>query len=53
MADPVTSGINPVTINKGIDKKTIYTATKATPTTDIKGNPTYVMEVIQYDNAKG
>jgi len=53
MADPVTSGINPVTIGSGKDKKTIYTATKATPTTDIKGNKTYVMEVVQYDNAKG
>ena len=53
MADPVTSGINPITIGSGKDKKEIYTATKVTPTTDIKGNPTYVMEVIQYDNAKG
>ena len=53
MADPVTSGISSVSIGGGKDKKTIYTATKATPTTDIKGNKTYVMEVIQYDNAKG
>jgi len=53
MADPVTSGISPVTIGRGKDKKEIYTATKATPTTDIKGNKTYVMEIIQYDNAKG
>ena len=53
MADPVTSGISPVTIGRGKDKKEIYTATKATPTTDIKGNKTYVMEVIQYDNANG
>ena len=53
MADPVTSGINRVTIGSGKDKKEIYTATKATPTTDLKGNKTYVMEVVQYDNAKG
>ena len=53
MADPVTSGINPVTIGSGKDKKEIYTATKTTPTTDAKGNTTYVMEVVQYDNAKG
>ncbi len=53
MADPVTSGIKPTTIGEGKDKKTIYTATKATPTTDIKGNKTYVMEVVQYDNANG
>ena len=53
MADPVTSGINSVPIGKGVDKKTIYTATKVTPTTDSKGNTTYVMEVVQYDNAKG
>ena len=53
MADPVTSGINPVTIGSGKDKKEIYTATKVTPTTDAKGNKTYVMEVVQYDNAKG
>ena len=46
MADPVTSGINPVTIGSGKDKKEIYTATKATPTTDLKGNKTYVMEVV-------
>ena len=53
MADPVTSGINPVTIGSGKDKKEIYTATKVTPTRDGKGNKTYVMEVVQYDNAKG
>ena len=53
MADPVTSGINPVTIGSGKDKKEIYTATKVVPTTDAKGNTTYVMEVVQYDNAKG
>ena len=53
MADPVTSGINPVTIGSGKDKKEIYTATKVVPTTDLKGNKTYVMEVVQYDNANG
>ena len=53
MADPVTSGINPITIGSGKDKKEIYTATKVTPTTDMKGNKTYVMEVVQYDNANG
>ena len=53
MADPVTSGINPVTIGSGKDKKEIFTATKVTPTTNSKGNKTYVMEVVQYDNANG
>ena len=53
MADPVTSGINRVPIGSGKDKKEIYTATKVTPTKDAKGNKTYVMEVVQYDNAKG
>ena len=53
MADPVTSGINGIPIGKGKDKKEVFTATKATPTTDGKGNKTYVMEVVQYDNAKG
>ena len=49
----VTSGISSISIGEGKDKKTIYTATKTTPTTDAKGNTTYVMEVVQYDNAKG
>ena len=53
MADPVTSGINGIPIGKGKDKKEVFTATKVTPTTDSKGNKTYVMEVVQYDNAKG
>ena len=53
MADPVTSGINGIPIGKGKDKKEVFTATKVTPTTDNKGNKTYVMEVVQYDNAKG
>ena len=53
MADPVTSGINGIPIGKGKNKKEIFTATKVTPTTDSKGNKTYVMEVVQYDNAKG
>ena len=49
----VTSGINGIPIGKGKDKKEVFTATKVTPTTDNKGNKTYVMEVVQYDNAKG
>ena len=53
MADPVTSGINPIEIGEGKDKKTIYTATKTTPTTDKDGNKTYKVEVVQYDNQKG
>ena len=53
MADPVTSGIKGIPIGEGKDKKEIYTATKVTPTTDAKGNKTYVMEVVQYDNQKG
>ena len=53
MADPVTSKSNGITIGKGKDKKEIFTATKVTPTTDSKGNKTYVMEVVQYDNANG
>jgi len=53
MADPVTSGIKGIPIGEGKDKKEIYTATKVTPTTDSKGNKTYVMEVVQYDNANG
>ena len=53
MADPVTSGINPIEIGEGKDKKTIYTATKTTPTKDKDGNKTYKVEIIQYDDAKG
>ena len=53
MADPVTSGIKPTEIGEGKDKKTIYTATKVTPTTDENGKTTYKMEVIQYDDANG
>ena len=53
MADPVTSGINPIEIGEGKDKKTIYTSTKTTPTKDKDGNPTYKVEIIQYDNANG
>tara|TARA_B100001175_G_C19482222_1_gene627768 strand:- start:574 stop:1905 length:1332 start_codon:yes stop_codon:yes gene_type:complete len=49
----VTSKLNQISIGKGKDKKEIYTATKVTPTTDLKGNKTYVMEVVQYDNANG
>ena len=53
MADPVTSGIKGTEIGEGKDKKTIYTATKVTPTTDENGKTTYKMEVIQYDDANG
>ena len=53
MADPVTSGIKQTSIGEGKDKKTIYTATKVTPTTDENGKKTYKMEVIQYDDANG
>ena len=54
MADSRTSDISgPIEIGEGKDKKIIYTATKVTPTTDEKGNKTYKMEVVQYDNAKG
>ena len=50
----VTSDISgPIEIGEGKDKKTIYTATKATPTTDKDGNKTYKVEIIQYDNQKG
>ena len=41
MADPVTSGIKQTEIGEGKDKKTIYTATKVTPTTDENGKTTY------------
>ena len=38
----VTSDISgPIEIGEGKDKKTIYTATKTTPTTDKDGNKTY------------
>jgi len=50
----VTSDISgPIQIGEGKDKKTIYTATKTTPTTDKDGNKTYKVEIVQYDNAKG
>jgi len=49
----VTSGISSVSIGEGKDKKTIYTATKTTPTKDKDGNTTYKVEIIQYDNANG
>ena len=53
MADPVTSGRNKIEIGEGKDKKTIYTATKVTPTTDSDGNKTYKVEIVQYDKASG
>ena len=49
----ITSGISSVSIGEGKDKKTIYTATKTTPTKDKDGNKTYKVEIIQYDNANG
>ena len=49
----VTSKLNPIQVGEGKDKKTIYTATKTTPTTDKDGNKTYKVEIVQYDNAKG
>ena len=49
----ITSGISSVSIGEGKDKKTIYTATKTTPTKDNDGNKTYKVEIIQYDNANG
>ena len=49
----ITSGISSVSIGVGKDKKTIYTATKTTPTKDKDGNKTYKVEIIQYDNANG
>jgi len=53
MADPVTSGRNKIEIGEGKDKKTIYTATKVTPTTNSDGNKTYKVEIVQYDKASG
>ena len=53
MADSVTSDFATIPIGEGKDKKTIYTGTKITPTTDKDGNKTYKVEIIQYDNAKG
>ena len=49
----ITSGISSVSIGEGKDKKTIYTATKTTPTKDKDGNKTYKVEIVQYDNEKG
>ena len=49
----VTSERNKIEIGEGKDKKSIYTATKTTPTTDKDGNKTYKVEVVQYDNQKG
>ena len=49
----VTSERNKIEIGEGKDKKTIFTATKTTPTTDKDGNKTYKVEILQYDNAKG
>ena len=50
----VTSDISgPIEIGEGKDKKTIYTGTKITPTTDKDGNKTYKVEIVKYDNQKG
>ena len=49
----VTSGISSVSIGEGKDKKTIYTATKTTPTKDADGNKTYKVEIVQYNAASG
>ena len=53
MADPVTSGRNKIEIGEGEDKKTIYTATKVTPSTGADGKKTYKVEIVQYDKASG
>ena len=53
MADSVTSDFATIPIGEGKDKKNIFTKTKVTPHTDEKGNKTYKMEIIQYDNEKG
>jgi len=53
MADSVTSDFATIPIGEGKDKKNIFTKTKVTPHTDEKGNKTYTMEIIQYDNEKG
>ena len=49
----VTSERNKIEIGEGKDKKTIFTGTKITPTTDSEGNKTYKVEIVQYDDAKG
>ena len=49
----VTSERNKIEIGEGKDKKTIYTATKTTPTKDKDGNTTYKVEIVQYNNEKG
>ena len=49
----VTSKISPVNVGKGKNRKKIYTGTKITPTTDLQGNKTYKVEIVQYDNENG
>jgi len=49
----VTSKLNQISIGEGKNKKTIFTGTTMTPTTDADGNKTYKVEIIQYDNANG
>ena len=49
----VTSKLNQISIGEGKNKKTIFTGTTMTPTTDADGNKTYKVEIVQYDNANG
>ena len=49
----VTSKLNQISIGEGKNKKTIFTGTTITPTTNADGNKTYKVEIVQYDNAKG
>ena len=49
----VTSKLNQISIGEGKNKKTIFTGTTITPTTNADGNKTYKVEIVQYDNEKG
>ena len=49
----VTSQRNKIEIGEGKDKKSIFTGTKVTPTTNADGNKIYKVEIVQYDNANG
>ena len=49
----VTSQRNKIEIGEGKDKKSIFTGTKVTPTTNADGNKIYKVEIVQYDNEKG
>ena len=48
----VTSQRNKIEIGEGKDKKSIFTGTKVTPTTNADGNKIYKVEIVQYDNEK-